>query len=708
MKFNKLFILLMAMSLTGCSLIGNSQESSNDSGKEQETNNNNTNNNSQGNNNNGDNNSNNNNGNNDNNTNTNPDDNTTTGEARMQDTPILHCWNWSMTNISNNLQSIKDAGFKTIQLSPMQPQKDYYNGNSVKDAWWKLYQPLGFSVATKDNQIGTKSELTSMCTKAKSLGIDVIVDVVANHLANIDEKNNESDGTPKVKPEVANYEPYIYEHRNDAENPTFHHNPKATGSGAITQFYGYGGLPDLNTSHSKVQERVTSLLKEYIDCGVNGFRFDAAKHIETPEDPQYPSDFWKNVLGNTTTYATGKGLEKPYYYGEILNSPEGGRSFSLYTKYMCTIDSNQGSAVLSAVKNGDISKIKGTYNSGVKPSQLVLWAESHDTYANGGGESQGVSQALINKAYAIQTSRKDAASLYLARCSSDKMSDTLGNIGSTSYKNAEIKAVNNFHNEFVGKSENVSTNNNCFINVRGGQGAVIVDITKDSRSSVTVSASGLANGTYTDIVNNKKYTISSSSVSVTLTNGISVLVNDSKTSEVPPTLSLSANKEAFSGSTSVNVNATGATSITYSINNGSSTTLNGTSIEIPSSTANGQVIVKVVATNQYGSVSKTITLYKLATATLVNKSLILYNIDSNYSYFVWAWGGTTADAWYNPTYDNGMVGFDLKDSNKFIVVKFKNGTDSADWNSSNKVNQTVDVDLDHQVYDYSQLAIKTN
>ena len=527
MKFNKIFILLMALSLTGCSLTGERDDSSDDSGKEQETNNgnsqnnNNTDNGNGNTNNNGNGNSNTNNGDGDN-TNTNTGDDTTTGVARMQDTPILHCWNWSMTNISNNLQNIKDAGFKTIQLSPMQPQKDYWQGNTVAEAWWKLYQPLGFSVATKNNQIGTKSELTSMCAKAKSLGIDVIVDVVANHLANIDEKNNEADGTPKVNSAVREYEEYIYDHRNDSTNPTFHHNPKATGSGAITQFYGYGGLPDLNTSHSKVQERVTSLLKEYIDCGVNGFRFDAAKHIETPEDPQYPSDFWKNVLGNTTTYATGKGLEKPYYYGEILNSPEGGRSFSLYTKYMCTIDSNQGSAVLSAVKNGDISKIKDTYNSGVKPSQLVLWAESHDTYANGGGESQGVSQTLINKAYAIQTSRKDAASLYLARCSSDKMTDTLGNVGSTSYKNAEIKAVNNFHNEFVGKSENVSTNNNCFINVRGGQGAVIVDITKDSRSSVTVSTSGLANGTYTDIVNNKKYTISSSSVSVTLTNGISV------------------------------------------------------------------------------------------------------------------------------------------------------------------------------------------
>ena len=39
MKFNKIFILLMALSLTGCSLTGERDDSSDDSGKEQETNN---------------------------------------------------------------------------------------------------------------------------------------------------------------------------------------------------------------------------------------------------------------------------------------------------------------------------------------------------------------------------------------------------------------------------------------------------------------------------------------------------------------------------------------------------------------------------------------------------------------------------------------------------------------------------------------------
>ena len=44
------------------------------------------------------------------------------------------------------------------------------------------------------------------------------------------------------------------------------------------------GLPDLNTGSTKVQNYVIGFLKECIDAGADGFRFDAAKHIEVPTD----------------------------------------------------------------------------------------------------------------------------------------------------------------------------------------------------------------------------------------------------------------------------------------------------------------------------------------------------------------------------------------------------------------------------------------
>ena len=80
--------------------------------------------------------------------------------------PILHCWNWSLKNIEDRLPSIKAAGYTAIQTSPLQPQKDFYAGGYWKNEWWKLYQPLGFEIATYNNALGpmalgSKSSSTS-------------------------------------------------------------------------------------------------------------------------------------------------------------------------------------------------------------------------------------------------------------------------------------------------------------------------------------------------------------------------------------------------------------------------------------------------------------------------------------------------------------------------------------------------------------------
>ena len=680
---NVLLIALFSLSLTACSLLPfnrRSETDSNHSGtttSENASQGNTSNNNSQGNNSQGG---------------TSQGGNTSTSETpqpvtprRMQDTPILHCWDWSMNNISNNLQSIKDAGFKTIQISPMQPQKDYYNGNSHQEGWWKLYQPLGFSIATSNNAIGTKSELTSMCAKAKSMGIDVIVDVVSNHLAG-GSKTSLNGG-------VKNFESEIY------NNNLIHTLGKWADDNDLESIVrgNIGDYPDLKTEDSKVQNRVLSLLKEYIDCGVNGFRFDAAKHIETPDDGNYASQYWPTILNGATQYATGKGLDEPFYYGEILYQCGTGRSYSSYTKYMSVIDSSQGSDILSAVNSKSTSKLKETYNSGVKPEKLVLWAESHDTYSNDSKETTNIDQTTINKAYAIQTSRKDASTLYFCRPTS--MGDKLGSVGSTSYKNAEIKAVNTFHNEFVGKDENITTNNNCFVNVRGGQGAVIVNI-NNSSSSVKVSASGLANGSYTDLVNNKKYTVSNNEVTVSFTNDICVLVNDNKSSETTPSLSLSAPKESFSSSMDVTVDVKNATSVSYTINGGSPTTLSGSKITLPSSLSTGLVILKVTATNQYGSTVKELKVVK--TDKLTSSSIIIYNTDSGYSYHCWAWSNDSDGAWYSPTTDGSLLGYNVGNAKNFIIVKFQNGTTSPNWD--NKISQTPDIELTHQVYNYQELG----
>ena len=608
----------------------------------------------------------------------------------MQDAPILHCWNWSMNNIRTNLQSIKDAGYKAVQISPMQPQKSYYN-DDLSHGWWKLYQPLGFSVAQSgQNILGTKGDLKNLCDAAEEKGIKVIVDVVANHLA--------GNSSTSLFGDVQNYESQIYSNNliHTLNKSADDNNLQSIVQGTI------GDFPDLKTENNVVQQRVLSLLKEYIDVGVDGFRFDAAKHIETPDDGAYASNFWDVVINGATSYARTKNYsEDPYYYGEILYTCGVGRSFSSYTKYMSTIDSNQGSDVLAAVSNSNTSKLKQTYNSGVNPNKLVLWAESHDTFGNTWGESKDTPQSTINKAYVIQTSRKSASSLFLARPNS--MSSMMGEACSHAYEDAEIKAINKFHNTFRGKSENINISNGCFVNVRGAGGAAIVNVANSNSLNVQVDVA-LPNGSYTDTVTNKKYTVSNGKATVSFTNGVVVLVGDNQQTGDVPSISLGSYNEVYSGSQNITVNISDAITTTYKINELSETTFTGNTITLPSSLMNGVITLTIKASNNYGVTTKTSKLYK--TTALVNKSLIIYNVDTQYSYYVWAWGGGTTDKFYAATGEDTALGFDLGNCTGYTLVQFAKETANPSWDKKQK--QTDDCSTSDRVVDFTTLTWKNS
>lgn len=427
----------------------------------------------------------------------------------IQDTSILHAWNWKMNDIRSRLQTIYDAGYRSIQISPMQPKLDKTDltWSDTASQWWRLYQPLDFKVAeANENYLGTKEELTSLCTEAKKLGLRIVVDIVSNHLAG---KNDQ-------------YNSQVY-----TRYPLHTYNGNTSDSSIEATVWGrVGGLPDVDTGTTQVQNAVLNMLKEYLDCGVNGFRFDTAKHIETPEDGAYASDFWPTVLEGATSYANLKNYEKPYYYGEILYQCGGGRSWDIYTKRMSIIDNTQGSHILSDVINKSTSHLLNDYYTGADADHLVLWAESHDTYANDSHETTYVSSTNIKKTYVIQASRKDAASLYFARPSS--MSAPMSSIADTGWKDQEIIAINKFHNRYIDKSENLYLDKNCFINVRGEgdfAGAAIVNI--NCSNEVRLSLNGLVNGSYTDLASGKKYEVIDSKANISFKNDVCILVPSS-------------------------------------------------------------------------------------------------------------------------------------------------------------------------------------
>ncbi len=84
--------------------------------------------------------------------------------SSSQEGVILHAFNWSFDTIKENLPAIKEAGYTTVQTSPVQQPKSYNGSSSVKNTWWKLYQPVSFTVG--DGWLGSKEELTLLCQEA--------------------------------------------------------------------------------------------------------------------------------------------------------------------------------------------------------------------------------------------------------------------------------------------------------------------------------------------------------------------------------------------------------------------------------------------------------------------------------------------------------------------------------------------------------------
>lgn len=442
--------------------------------------------------------------------------------SNVQDGVILHAWNVSLNNIKAALPDIAKAGFTTVQTSPIQQPKDYNaSWTDVSGQWWKLYQPLSLGTIATSSWIGTKSELTSLCTEADKYGIKIICDIVANHLANNGDKTVLNSG-------VRNYEENFYDH----QDWYFHSYNDCHDGDIVNVVQGNLGMPDLNTAHPDVQNRVINLLEECIDCGVDGFRFDAAKHIETPDDGYYASNFWPNVLNTTTSYAQSKGVT-PYYYGEILSTCGNNRGFGSYANYMSVTDNTTGNNIMwNVYGNNAAGAATPYYNTGLDASKVVLWAESHDTYAD--DSTSDVSQVTINKAYCLDAARTNAASLYLIRTDGAKM----GEIGSIAYKSAAVSAANHFHNYFIGSQEYMSSYYDLAVCERYNDqqtGVVIVNCGGTSTSVSDVPMYMMHDGNYIDAVTGNSFTVSYGKLSGNIGSSGVAVVYDANGSYTPPT-----------------------------------------------------------------------------------------------------------------------------------------------------------------------------
>ncbi|MBQ4105203.1 MAG: starch-binding protein [Clostridia bacterium] len=531
----------------------------------------------------------------------------------IQDGNILHCFNWKYSDIKAELKNIAEAGFTSVQTSPAQP--------AGSGEWYWLYQPYGFYIG--NNALGSKNDLQSLCTEADKYGIKVIVDVVANHL------NGDT-----------------YRVQSDLQDNQYWHSLGYVSNWAdrYQVVNGEIGMRDLNSEHSYVQQVVAKYMKELESVGVDGIRWDAAKHIALPSEG---CNFWPSVTKNNNMW----------HYGEILVGPDDRGSgnehlMKEYTNYMSVTDSSYGATLRNSFAGGSATSSIGNWSSrGVAENKLVYWAESHDTYSNGPddwGASTRINQNSIDRAYAVAASRSGANALYFSRPGSmDKSSIRSGQKGSTDFKNKQVAAVNQLKNECVGEKDYMTTGSNCTVICRES-GAVIV-AGNGSNFSVSVPNGGGTTkpGTYKDLVSGSTWTVTSSTISGQIgSSGIAVICNPKPAG---PSASVTPGSQNYKTDTlSLTLNFDNATSGQYSVDGGAYQNFsNGQKITIGSGVAFGTTTkVSVKASN--GSATSGVETYTYTKVDPSATGIYFDNSSKNWNQvycYIYKDGNTSPCAW---------------------------------------------------------------
>lgn len=370
----------------------------------------------------------------------------------MKNGAILHAWMWSFKTITQHMPEIAAAGYTSVQTEPMSKIKEVAaNGKKFTENWYYVYQPANTSIG--NFVVGTEADLKEMTATAHKYGVRVIVDVVANHFT--------SDWNA-IDPDWQNKD--YFHKRTGCDGPNGEINDYSNRY-KVTQCH-LLGLWDLNTQNQAVADRMQKFLKTAVADGVDGFRYDAAKHVELPTEvfDNKQSNYWNTILKNGSQFQYGEvlqgdsGLDYKAYANMFRdNSSDGGGNTA----------SNYGKTIRAAVgsNNLDVKMVKNIDTGGASEDQLVTWVESHDNYANGDKESTGLTDYQIMMGWAVVGSRRAGAPLYFNRPKGSGGTNPqfaeqsqLGDAGDDMWKNKSVAAVNHFRNAMDGKGENLQ---NC-------------------------------------------------------------------------------------------------------------------------------------------------------------------------------------------------------------------------------------------------------
>jgi len=533
----------------------------------------------------------------------------------MRDGATLHTFMWSFQTIKEHMEEIAQAGYTSIQINNVSAIKDNSElgkGNWYLN-WYYIYQPINTTIG--NYILGSEDEFKEMCDIAHQHGVRVIVDAVANHFTSEWEVIDPSwQNKDYFHPQAPIND---YNDREDCTQNTL------------------SGLWDLNTQNSEVAQRMAEFYRKVIADGADGFRYDAAKHIELTNEFG-GSQYWNTILPNGAQYQYGEVLQdknvRETDYAAMFNDSSingGGVTASDY-----------GQEMRNSMNDRSVNtRFFTDFRLNAPVNQLVTWIESHDNYCD--RQSEKFTEQQVRTAWATMNARGKAMTLFFNRPYASggtqewfSEKSKIGDVGSDDWKQPGVVASNHFRNAMVGNDENIQNcgGDHCVMVERfksdgnASNDGVLVATTDRGGQDLAGMSTKLDNGTYKDEVSGSTITVSGGKITSGSVEANTVAAFYTPKVDTTPISSAEAmpNKGDFEDTKDITLRSFNMANASYTTSEGASGSFNdGDIITIGAGSAGGaNVTVTVTGTGNNGkTINRTYTYHKGAQTPVESVSI---------------------------------------------------------------------------------------
>ncbi|MFF3875121.1 alpha-amylase family protein [Streptomyces sp. NPDC001978] len=206
---------------------------------------------------------------------------------------------WKYASVARECtNTLGPAGYGYVQVSP---PAEHIQGSQ----WWTSYQPVSYKIA---GRLGDRTAFQNMVNTCHSAGVKVVVDTVINHMS-------AGSGTGTGGSSYTKYDyPGLYSvyDFDDCTAQVSNYQDRWN-----VQHCELVGLADLDTGEEYVRKTIAGYMNDLLSLGVDGFRIDAAKHIDTADLANIKSRltnsnaYWKQEA----IYGAGEAVQPTEYTG---------------------------------------------------------------------------------------------------------------------------------------------------------------------------------------------------------------------------------------------------------------------------------------------------------------------------------------------------------------------------------------------------------